>query len=109
MVPNSKKSLGGVVLNVFMVLAPTKPLINQHANTFSEFFEPKEKTVVLSGEINPDKRKKIWENSNIIISTPQTIKFDLISGKINLKDVKLLVVDEAHKSILMGMMFGVQA
>src|SRR3989344_5961285 len=36
-----------------LVLAPTKPLILQHMQTFSEFFEPADKLALLTGEVSP--------------------------------------------------------
>lgn len=83
-----------------LILAPTKPLVNQHWKTFSKFFEFVEnELVVFSGEISPRERKKKWEDAKIIFSTPQTIKNDIISGKINLKDTSLVVFDEAHRAV----------
>src|SRR3989344_5654231 len=55
-----------------LVLAPTKPLILQHMQTFSEFFEPADKLALLTGEVSPNERKILWNDSKIIFSTPQT-------------------------------------
>lgn len=82
-----------------LFLAPTKPLVTQHLETFSEYFAPKKDMAVLTGEIAPSKRKEIWEKSKIIFSTPQTIKFDLISNRLDLRDVNLIIFDEAHKCV----------
>jgi len=83
-----------------LILAPTKPLVNQHSRTFSKFFESEqEEQVVFSGEMPPKDRANQWERARIIFSTPQTIKNDIISGRINLKDVSLLVFDEAHRAV----------
>jgi Fanconi anemia group M protein len=41
----------------------------------------------------------LWERSAVIFATPQTITNDLIGGKISLKDVSLLVIDEAHRAV----------
>lgn len=77
-----------------LILAPTKPLIKQHKRLFMEFFEPREKINMLSGEIKPKERADIWKNSQIIFATPQTIESGLITNKINLKDVSLMTIDE---------------
>ena len=82
-----------------LILAPTKPLALQHMNTFSEFFEPQEELCLLTGEVAPAERKELWSNSKIIFSTPQTIRNDMIYGQINLKDVSLIVFDEAHRAV----------
>jgi len=82
-----------------LVLAPTKPLILQHMQTFSEFFEPADKLALLTGEVSPNERKILWNDSKIIFSTPQTIRNDIIYGQIKLTDVSLIVFDEAHRAI----------
>ncbi|MBI4096013.1 MAG: DEAD/DEAH box helicase [DPANN group archaeon] len=81
-----------------LFLAPTKPLVAQHLKTFSEIFEPKEELTLFTGETKADSRKDLWEKSKIIFSTPQTIKNDLISGKVSFDSVALLVLDEAHRA-----------
>ncbi|MEM4247816.1 MAG: DEAD/DEAH box helicase [Candidatus Nanoarchaeia archaeon] len=82
-----------------LVLAPTKPLISQHLQTFSEYFSPADELSVFSGEVEPEKRKELWQKSQIIFSTPQTIRNDLLAGQINLQDVSLIVFDEAHRAV----------
>src|SRR3989344_9467607 len=87
--PNSK----------ILILAPTKPLLDQHMNTFIESMEIEENQLqVLSGSIDPEKRKELWANSQIFFSTPQTIENDLISGRIDFKDVSLICFDECHRA-----------
>ena len=81
-----------------LFLAPTKPLVAQHLNTFSEIFEPKEELVLFTGETKAKLRKDLWDKSKIIFSTPQTVKNDLISGKLSFGDVALLILDEAHRA-----------
>ena len=83
-----------------LILAPTKPLVNQHLRTFSEFFDfDKNELLVFSGEVNAKQRPDLWAQAKIIFSTPQTIKNDIISGRIKLNDVSLVVFDEAHRAV----------
>ena len=82
-----------------LVLAPTKPLISQHLQTFSECFVPSSEMQVFSGEVEPETRKDLWQKSQIIFSTPQTIRNDLLAGQLNLRDVSLIVFDEAHRAV----------
>ncbi len=89
------KSAEGKIL----ILAPTVPLVNQHKNTFLQFFSPSEELSVLSGKTKAADRIEMWNKSKIIFATPQTIRFDVISGRISLADVSLIVFDEAHRTV----------
>ncbi|MFH1588903.1 MAG: DEAD/DEAH box helicase [Candidatus Diapherotrites archaeon] len=83
-----------------LLMAPTKPLAVQHQKSFREFLLiNEEKISLLTGTIPPTKRKQIWEDSSIICATPQTIENDLMTGKISLKNISLMVFDEAHRAV----------
>ncbi|MHA1381016.1 MAG: DEAD/DEAH box helicase [Candidatus Helarchaeota archaeon] len=80
-------------------LAPTKPLVEQHYQTYKKLFNLDESLLlVLTGSISPEKRQKLWENSKIIFITPQTLQNDLIENRISLKSVSLMIFDEAHRA-----------
>ena len=49
--------------------------------------------------MNAENRKKIWQTADIIFSTPQCIANDVRKNMYNLKDVCLLIEDEAHRCI----------
>ena len=80
-----------------LVLAPSKPLVVQHEESFREFL----KTTVTSitGAIKPEERIKRWNDSQIICATPQTVESDLISGRYSLENVSVLVFDECHRGV----------
>jgi len=83
-----------------LILAPTKPLVEQHLKTFRNVFNIiEEEIVMLSGATLPEKRVKIWKQGQIIIATPQVVENDLVSGRLNLKRCSLLGVDEAHRAV----------
>jgi len=87
--PNSK---------IFLV-GPTKPLIDQYKKVFEENFEiEKDEMAIFTGMIKPEKRKELWKKSKIIFSTPQGLQNDIMTGKINLNQVSLLGIDEAHRA-----------
>ncbi len=92
-------------LNLFpqskvLLFAPTKPLCNQHLQTFRDYTTINEKEIaILTGQVQPKKREALWKDAKIIISTPQTIYNDIINQKISLKDFSLIVFDEAHRAI----------
>jgi len=77
-------------------LAPTKPLVEQHAKTIEEVtgITP----AVLHGRIPFEKRKSLWENSSWIVETPQTLQNDLLRG-LSIENVSLMVFDEAHRAV----------
>ena len=82
-----------------LFLAPTKPLVNQHLNTFKEFFDAEENEMIsVDGTVLPKKRKEIYTSSKIIFATPQTIENDLIAKRINPDEFSIIVFDEAHRA-----------
>ncbi len=81
-----------------LLLAPTRPLAEQHQQYFkknlSELFGEMQ---LFTGNINATNRKKIWQTADIIFSTPQCIANDLKKELYSLKEVCLLIEDEAHR------------
>jgi Fanconi anemia group M protein len=83
-----------------LFLAPTKPLVTQHSKYLKENLTIKnEKISIFTGEVSPEKRKDIWQNSRIVVSTPQVIENDLLSKRLNLKKVNLIIFDECHHAV----------
>jgi ERCC4-related helicase len=80
-----------------LVLAPSKPLVVQHEESFREFL--KTSVTSITGAIKPDERVKRWNDSQIICATPQTVESDLISGRYGLENVSVLVFDECHRGV----------
>lgn len=80
-------------------LAPTKPLSAQHQSTFVKSVESNFQSSLLTGEIKQKERKLLWNESDIVFATPQTIRNDLKTGTISLDDVSLLIIDEAHRAV----------
>ena len=86
--------------NKILFLAPTKPLVVQHAQFLQEFLTiDKESIIIFTGETSPGKRREMWENARIIVSTPQVIENDLLSKRLNLKDVSFIIFDECHHAV----------
>jgi ERCC4-related helicase len=80
-----------------LFLAPTKPLVTQHASFLKSFLEiSEEKITIFTGEVKPKDRIKMWNGSSVIVSTPQVIENDLLSKRVKLEDVSLVIYDEAH-------------
>lgn len=83
-----------------LMLAPTKPLVEQHMETYQSLLDINNDNIVMfTGDIKPEKRKKLWDDSpSVVISTPQVIENDIISGRISLDDVMHLTIDECHRA-----------
>ncbi|MEE9525264.1 MAG: DEAD/DEAH box helicase [Candidatus Woesearchaeota archaeon] len=83
-----------------LILAPTRPLVEQHIETFKQYMElPEESFSVFTGMIKPEKRAELWKTAKVIFSTPQGLENDIITGRINLEEVSLIVFDEAHRAV----------
>src|SRR3990167_7885036 len=54
---------------------------------------------IFTGMVSPEKRAELWKTAKIIFSTPQGLENDIITRRINLEDVCLLGVDEAHRAV----------
>ncbi|MCK4636792.1 MAG: DEAD/DEAH box helicase family protein [Methanomicrobia archaeon] len=78
-------------------LAPTKPLVMQHFQTFSDILNI-DKMEFFTGIVAPSKRKDHYEDNKIIFATPQVIENDIISRRLDLENVSMIVFDEAHRS-----------
>jgi ERCC4-related helicase len=82
-----------------LICSPTKPLCNQHMESFKKYTNLDPELIVLfTGSIPPKTRSELIESSKIIIATPQTIESDLKSNRLSLKDFSMLTIDEAHRS-----------
>ena len=83
-----------------LFLAPTRPLAQQHLVYFKkhlpELFASLE---LFTGKTPAKKRQQLWQNSEIIFSTPQTIRNDIKNNLYNLSDVNLLIIDECHRAL----------
>ncbi|HLC71502.1 MAG TPA: DEAD/DEAH box helicase, partial [Candidatus Nanoarchaeia archaeon] len=88
--PNSK----------ILMLSPTKPLCEQHVQTFRTHLDiPAEKIVLFTGNVSPEKREVLWKDAVIVISTPQGLENDCINNRVKLEEVSLLCFDECHHAV----------
>jgi ERCC4-related helicase/ERCC4-type nuclease len=87
--------VGGTAL----MLAPTKPLVQQHAEFYREALQiPDDEIVVFTGDVSPDDRAALWEEAMIVMATPQVIENDLVGSRISLADVTHITFDECHRA-----------
>ena len=83
-----------------IMVAPTRPLVDQHLKTFEELFRNTSwKIGGITGHTPKKERGDIWNGSRMVISTPQTVVGDIIRGYVDLEKYGLLVIDEAHRTI----------
>lgn len=83
-----------------LIVAPTRPLAEQHLHSFSMSMNlVGEQLLLVTGNVQPEKREKLYKWATVICATPQTIENDIVSGRLELEDVSLLVVDEVHRAV----------
>jgi ERCC4-related helicase len=83
-----------------IMLAPTKPLVLQHMEFFTQHFP--EKTLrrsLLTGETSPTSRAADFDDSGLIFATPEVIRNDVLNGRYSLQQVCLIIFDEAHRCV----------
>jgi len=82
-----------------LMLAPTKPLVQQHADFYREALEvADDDIVVFTGDVRPDDRAELWESARIVMATPQVVENDLVGNRISLADVTHITFDECHRA-----------
>ncbi|MBT3642547.1 DEAD/DEAH box helicase [archaeon] len=85
-------------LEKVLILAPTRPLIEQHFESFKKLLpEGWADMQLFTGKTPATKRKEIWQTAEFIFSTPQCIANDVNKMLYRLEDVSLLIVDECHR------------
>ena len=82
-----------------LLLAPTKPLTQQHADFYRAALTiPDDEIVVFTGEVRPDDRAALWTDATVVIATPQVVENDLVGNRIDLADVTHVTFDECHRA-----------
>jgi ERCC4-related helicase len=81
-----------------LFLAPTRPLVVQHARSVARtLFAPE--PLVLTGAIPPDRRADLLRPPQVVVATPQVVANDLADGGFPLATFSLIVFDEAHRAV----------
>jgi Fanconi anemia group M protein len=83
-----------------LIASPTRPLSAQHKKTFENFtrINPEE-IVLITGRINPEKRKEMYKKARVIAATPQCIQNDLKNGRLTLENFSFITFDESHRAV----------
>ncbi|MCY0851192.1 MAG: helicase-related protein [Thermoplasma acidophilum] len=83
-----------------LMVAPTKPLVLQHAKTIADSTGISENEIgVFTGEIDAEERELIWVTKKIFVSTPQVVFNDMRSGILDITKFDLIIFDEAHRAV----------
>ncbi len=89
-----------------LMLAPTKPLVEQHLRFFEKYLVAKSPAgpevppfAMFTGDSPAAERTADWEHAQVTFATPQVVKNDLIAGRYTLQNVTLLIVDECHRAV----------
>jgi ERCC4-related helicase len=88
-----RRSEGKVVF-----LAPTRPLVHQHADSFARWLTPL-RSARFTGTVRRPVREGNWESADIVFATPEIVQNDLAAGRYRLDSVALLIFDEAHHAV----------
>jgi ERCC4-related helicase len=81
-----------------LVLAPTRPLVQQHAESFARWLRPIP-TARFTGTVKKPVREGTWETAALVFATPELVQNDLAAGRYRLDEVGLVVFDEAHHAV----------
>ncbi|XP_011291940.1 uncharacterized protein LOC101889475 [Musca domestica] len=102
-------------------MAPTRPLVNQQIEACQKIMPfPRKDTVELTGRLPKAKRAELWKTKRVFFATPQVVQSDILGNYVQgdeegvesiledstsscnfefpFDDIKLIVVDEAHKA-----------
>ncbi|OPY53476.1 MAG: ATP-dependent RNA helicase DbpA [Methanosaeta sp. PtaU1.Bin060] len=91
--------LGRIEKGKILFLAPTKPLVEQHASFLRRVLADDGMVALMTGETEAEGRGEIWKSARIVVSTPQVIENDLLSRRMDLENVSLVIFDEAHRAV----------
>jgi ERCC4-related helicase len=81
-----------------LFLAPTRPLVQQHSDSFARWLTPM-RTARFTGSVRRPVREGAWETADIVFATPEIVQNDLAAHRYTLQDVRLLIFDEAHHAV----------
>ncbi|MGA8303941.1 MAG: DEAD/DEAH box helicase [Thermoplasmata archaeon] len=81
-----------------LVLAPTRPLVQQHADAFGRWLTPM-RSARFTGSVRRPVREGAWDAADLVFATPEIVQNDLTAERYRLDDVTLVVFDEAHHAV----------
>lgn len=83
-----------------IITAPTRPLVDQHFETCRNLLNISQDQIqIMSGTTSPEERISLWREKSVFISTPQTLRNDIINQAVDLTKISLICFDEAHRAV----------
>lgn len=80
-------------------MAPTRPLVAQQIEACYKIMGiAKEDTAELTGKQKKDRRTIVWQEKRVFFATPQIVAGDLCDDDFPISDIRLIIIDEAHKA-----------
>ena len=80
-----------------LLIAPTTGLVEQQQRMARDMLKLEPQLIqTYTGDIAPAKRPPVWNKARIVMATSQVIRNDAMNELIDLSEVSLLIVDEAH-------------
>jgi Fanconi anemia group M protein len=81
-----------------LFLAPTRPLVQQHADAFARWLVPL-RFARFTGTVKRPVREGAWESADVVFATPEIVANDLAADRYDLGEAALVVFDEAHHAV----------
>ncbi|MCI4344362.1 MAG: DEAD/DEAH box helicase, partial [Thermoplasmata archaeon] len=81
-----------------LFLAPTRPLVVQHAESFGRWFGPLRRAR-FTGTLRRPVREGAWDGAEVVFATPEVVVNDLAAQRYDLKEVALVIFDESHHAV----------
>jgi len=81
-----------------LFLAPTRPLVHQHAEAFARWLTPL-RSARFTGTVKRPIREGAWETADVVFATPEIVVNDLAAGRYSLAEAGLVIFDEAHHAV----------
>jgi ERCC4-related helicase len=81
-----------------LVLAPTRPLVQQHADSFARWLTPF-RIARFTGTVRRPVREGSWDAADLVFATPEIVQNDLAAERYDLREVALVVFDEGHHAV----------
>src|SRR5256885_6550129 len=83
-----------------LILAPRRLLCLQQAHFYKEHFKEREaRSLALLGKPPAAPRATGFDESTLVFATPEVIRNDVSANRYNLRNVSLIVFDEAHRCV----------